>query len=98
MSLIAMEGELCISQIAMQRDALWAAWPASQPDCTLNLSRVEGCDSSGVQLLIAARRSAQARGGRCTLVEVSQAVQQALQNYGFGDAWCAETTERQHDA
>ncbi len=47
----------------------------------LDLSNVQGMDSSGVQLLLALRRSLQDRGQELHLVAASPAVREALDTY-----------------
>ncbi|MDZ7813180.1 MAG: STAS domain-containing protein [Ideonella sp.] len=83
MSTVTLQGELSIGYAAQVREQLLAAWPASEADCELDLSAVEACDSSGVQLLIAAQKSATQRGGECVITAASDAVRQTLKNYGL---------------
>ncbi|TDM06630.1 MAG: anti-sigma B factor antagonist [Ideonella sp. MAG2] len=83
MSNVTLQGELSIGYAAQQREQLLSAWPSTDADCTLDLSAIEACDSSGVQLLIAAQKSATQRGGHCVITAASDAVRQALSNYGL---------------
>jgi anti-sigma B factor antagonist len=83
MSTVTLHGELSIGYAAQQREQWLAAWPTSESDCELDLSAIEACDSSGVQLLIAAQKSATQRGGQCVITAASDAVRQALKNYGL---------------
>lgn len=72
---LAIEGELTIYRAAELRETLLAALAASPDvDLTLDLSGVTEFDSAGVQLLMAASKSAQARGRALRLVRHSPSV------------------------
>jgi anti-sigma B factor antagonist len=49
----------------------------------IDLSDVQACDSSGVQLLVAARRSVAARGQSLALQRASPAVREVFGRYGL---------------
>ena len=51
----------------------------------LDLSAVGECDSAGIQLLCATRRSARQRGDELTLQQPSAAVLDALRRYGLDE-------------
>lgn len=54
---VHLAGDLDIYNVETTRDAL-AALLADRPGLDLDLSGVESCDAAGIQLLLAARRSA----------------------------------------
>lgn len=82
---LVLAGELTIAQAATQREALLAALAGCDAVLTLELSGVEAFDSSGVQLLLAARRSIAERGGTLGLQACSPPVMEALRVYGLHD-------------
>lgn len=77
----ALAGALTIQtateQLGLLREAL--ATGAAE----LDLSAVSECDTAGVQLLVAARRQARARGTALALHNPSEPVREALQRYGI---------------
>jgi anti-anti-sigma factor len=80
--------ELTIPHAAAIRDRLLAAMAAQdadEADFTLDLGPVGECDSSGVQLLLATRRSLRNRGGRLRLLDAGAAVRDALTTFGLTD-------------
>jgi anti-sigma B factor antagonist len=74
--------EWTIHEAARLREQLLAHLEAGS-SC-LDLSGVSACDSAGVQLLLAARRSAQQRGQTLELLQPSDAVLESLRRYGLG--------------
>jgi anti-anti-sigma factor len=80
-STLSLDGELTIHQAAVLKDRLLAAL-ADGVRC-LDLGRVCECDSAGVQLLLAARAGAQARGRPLALAPVSEPVREVLHRYGL---------------
>jgi phospholipid transport system transporter-binding protein len=78
---LVLTGELTIGEAAAQHEKLRDALAAGQ--CRLDLAGIEACDSAGVQLLLAARRSAQAQGLVLSIDAPSAAVQESLQRYGL---------------
>ena len=78
---LALEGDLTIHHAAELKDRLLAALAAGTR--CLDLSDVAECDSAGVQLLLAARRSAQESGQPLTLAPVSEPLREVLQRYGL---------------
>lgn len=77
----AFEGSWTISDALAQQAALREALDAGAS--TLDLSRVHEIDSAGVQLLLAARRTAASHGLALTLSDASPAVRELLQRYGL---------------
>lgn len=71
----ALSDELTIYRVAQVREELLAAL-AGGARC-FDLSRVTECDSAGLQLLLALRRSVQAAGGACRFEAVSDPVREA---------------------
>jgi anti-anti-sigma factor len=82
--------ELTIPHAAAIRERLLAAMAAQDADdvttdFTLDLGPVGECDSSGVQLLLATRRSLRQRGGALRLLGAGAAVRDALTTFGLTD-------------
>jgi len=69
--------EIDISNSAQLRSALLHA-AAIGPVVVVDLSRTEFCDSSGLSVLVRARRRAQADGGEVRLVVCTRAVRRIL--------------------
>ena len=77
--------ELTIAFAAGCRDELIDALGCTERDLALDLSRVTDFDSAGVQLLLAARRSVQQRGGTLQVERASPVVRDALAVFGLAD-------------
>lgn len=75
---LAIEGELTIYRAAELRQAMLAALGQPGAGLEIDLAGVTELDSAGVQLLIAAGKSAAARGGALRLVRHSPAVLDAF--------------------
>jgi anti-anti-sigma factor len=87
---LALGAELTIAAAAEQHQQLLHALADAAGDATelaLDLGHVEACDSAGVQLLLAARASAAARGVRVRLAAASAPVRQALATFGLAGAF-----------
>jgi anti-anti-sigma factor len=81
-----LDGELTIQQATAQQQALLEAVAACATHALmLDLSRIEACDSAGVQLLLATRLSLAQHGGTLQLDPVSAPVRAALHTYGLID-------------
>lgn len=80
------EGEMTIYRAAELRTALLAAL-GEGGDLLLELDAVDAFDSAGVQLLLAARRSARAAGRTLRLVAPSAGVTQVLATLGLATAF-----------
>lgn len=80
---LALGPDLTIGQAAAWRVQLLDALCASADNLTLDLSAVTDIDSSGVQLLLATRRSVAERGAALTLEGVPPAVADALAVFGL---------------
>lgn len=74
---VALEGELGIFSAAAVRQRLLQALDAAA-EVEVNLGKVAEADSAGLQLLIAARKEAAARGKRLRFAEPSAAVRDLL--------------------
>lgn len=70
---LRLAGDLDLYTVESARDALLQQF-ADKPRLELDLGGVETCDASGVQLLLAARRTAAISGKNLTVHPVSQAV------------------------
>ena len=77
----ALSGALTIQSAAEQHTALRDALAAGAS--VLDLSAVQACDTSGVQLLLAASRHAKLLGNSLALRHASDPVREALQRYGL---------------
>lgn len=71
---IVLDGELSIYRAAELREMLLAALSGVPADMEVDLAGVTEIDSSGVQLLLAARQAAQEAGHSLALVNHSEAV------------------------
>jgi len=78
---VALDGEVNIYRAAEVRELLLTRIAAGAH--RIDLSRVQEVDSSGVQLLVAARRSIEAAGGVAEFVAPSQAVVEACAILGL---------------
>ena len=77
--------EMTIAHAATHRETLVDAVAASPADLQLDLAGVQEFDSSGVQLLLSARRSLAARGHALHIVAASTPVHDALLLFGLAD-------------
>ena len=82
---LALGPEVTIAYAAELRETLLAAATAADGDLRLDLAGVSDFDSSGVQLLLSARRSLQAQGHALRLLACSAAVRDALLTFGMAD-------------
>jgi anti-anti-sigma factor len=92
---LRIDTEMTIAAAATLRETLAdavAALPADGTPLRLDLSAVHDFDSSGVQLLLATRRSLAGRGSALALVAPTSAVRDALQLFGL-DALLAEAAD-----
>lgn len=76
---------MTIAHAAAHRETLVDAVQAAPADLQLDLAAVSDFDSSGVQLLLSARRSLAERGHTLQIVAASTAVQDALTLFGLAD-------------
>ncbi len=83
---IAIEGELTIYRASELRDALQAALAASAEsgEFGIDLAAVTEMDSAGVQLLMAARKTALSAGRSLRLIDASPAVAEVLDTLQLG--------------
>jgi anti-sigma B factor antagonist len=77
--------EMTIAFAAAHRETLVDAVVAAPADLQLDLSAVSEFDSSGVQLLLSARRSLAERGHALQIVAASTPVQDALTLFGLAE-------------
>jgi anti-sigma B factor antagonist len=77
--------EMTIAHAAAHRETLVDAVLAAPADLQLDLAAVSEFDSSGVQLLLSARRSLAERGHALQIVAASAPVQDALTLFGLAD-------------
>jgi anti-anti-sigma factor len=85
-SLVRIRSDMTIQLAAGLRETLAdaaAGLPAGSSCLRLDLSAVHEFDSSGVQLLLAARRSLAERGATLQVVATASAVRDALQLFGL---------------
>lgn len=82
---LAIDGELCIAEAAALRQTLLQALPAPAQALALDLSAVSACDSAGVQLLLALRRSLAEQGSALHLAKPAEPVRQALAVFGLDE-------------
>jgi len=91
-SVLALGPEMTIAYAADLRETLLGAATAADGDLLLDLTGVSDFDSSGVQLLLSARLSLQARGHGLRLVACSAAVRDALRTFGMNDLLAPATS------
>jgi anti-anti-sigma factor len=84
-----MEGALQIAAAADLRDALRESL-AESDELTLDLAGVDGCDAAGLQILLAARRSAAESAKRLRLVGLEGGVAEAAAALGLRPEALAE--------
>jgi anti-sigma B factor antagonist len=87
-AVLALGPEMTIAYAAELRETLQdaaTAAAAAHTDLLLDLAGVSDFDSSGVQLLLSARLSLQARGQGLRLVACSAAVRDALRTFGLAE-------------
>lgn len=77
--------EMTIAHAATHRETLVDAVAATPADLRLDLAGVQDFDSSGVQLLLSARRSLAERGHALQIVAASTPVHDALLLFGLAD-------------
>jgi anti-anti-sigma factor len=77
--------DLTIAQAAGWHETLTHALASQPGDLALDLAGVTDFDSSGVQLLLATRRSLAERGHTLHVVAASTAVRDALATFGLHD-------------
>ncbi len=82
-ALPALEGELTIQFAAAQHQKLLALLEDTTSGLSLDLSSIEACDSSGIQLLLAARKSLAERHVPFEIHAASTAVTDVLRTYGL---------------
>jgi len=80
---LALTGELTIQAASAVRDQVLAALQESSTSITLDLSQVEAIDSAGVQILLAARRTAASRELRLAVTGLTTPIAEALAVYGL---------------
>lgn len=81
---IALEGEFTIQNAVQMRERLLAALAASET-VELDLAGVTEFDSAGLQLLLAAGKSAKAAGRLLRIVATSPSVAEVLEFLALGD-------------
>jgi anti-anti-sigma factor len=85
---LQLDSELTIAQAAIVREHLLAWLPRG--DGVIDASRVDACDSTGVQLLLALRRSLQERRQTFDLQAPSAPLREVLQRYGLQDLFSTQ--------
>jgi anti-anti-sigma factor len=82
-NVLRLAGDLDIYSVESARDALLAHL-ADKPGIDLELDGVETCDTAGMQLLLAARRSAVALGKTFAIRAPVPAIEQCGRSLGLG--------------
>lgn len=73
-----LRGEMTIYGAAALKDDLFPVLEAELDGCTLDLAGVSEFDTTGLQILLMARKVCQSRGGLFSLANPSPAVQETL--------------------
>jgi anti-anti-sigma factor len=89
-----LSGELTIQHAAAQGEQL-RQW-IGDGMVSVDLSAVEACDSSGVQLLVAARRSVAARGQSLELRDASAPVRDVFGRFALTGLLSSDVVTREH--
>ncbi len=76
---VEMAGEIDVNAVARMRDTLGDLTRAASPQILVNLSRATYIDSSGLGVLMAARKETLARGGRFALCGLTKDVQMVFE-------------------
>lgn len=84
---LSLDPEVTIAFAAATREQLLESLRTHSGNLTLDMSAVTDFDSSGVQLLLAARRSLQERGDALVLQAPSVSVSDALLTFGLGETF-----------
>jgi anti-anti-sigma factor len=97
----ALNGDFDIQQASTRREELLALVTAHQQDAPgadlrLDLAGVTGCDSSGVQLLLAARHTLQPFGATLRIVQASAVLRDVLLTYGLQSLLAEPATNVPH--
>lgn len=87
---LALGGELTIASAAAVREQLLAALRNDAP-LDIDLSAVDEFDSAGMQLLLAAKKSAELTGKALRLTHPSRAITDVLALFGLTDSLIEET-------
>lgn len=77
--IVDMAGELDVNAVARMRDTLGDLTKAPSPQIVVNLARATYIDSSGLGVLMAARREALKGGGRLALCGMSKDVRMVFE-------------------
>lgn len=88
---LALEGELTIYVAAELKEKIAAALQAQQP-LEIDLSQIGEIDTAGIQLLLLAKREADARELQIVFAQPSQAVLDAWQLCNLGAAFAPSAT------
>mgnify|MGYP000984447182 CR=1 FL=1 len=96
-SRVAITGDLTIRNAATTREQLLAALDNNDV-VDIDLGGVGDFDSAGLQLLIAARKSAAGAGKHLRFSSVGRSVADVLDLYGLMDALAAGNGENSHES
>ncbi|MEX8494272.1 STAS domain-containing protein [Sphaerotilus sp.] len=80
---LSIDGDLTIRHATLRREQLLAWLAEASPGDALDMARVAACDSSGLQLLLALRRSRAERGHGLALRNVAPALSEVLKRCGL---------------
>jgi anti-anti-sigma factor len=83
---IRVSGEITIYSAAPFSTALFAALHAGTETCLVNVSDVSEVDTTGVQILLMAKRACEARKVRFALLDPSAVMQESLDLLRLADA------------
>ena len=82
---VLIDGDLTIRHATRRRAQLLDWLAGSNPGDTLDVAQVAACDSSGLRLLLALRRSLAERGRSLALCNVTPPLAELLQRCGLED-------------
>ena len=82
-AVLRIEGDMTVVHAAAQREQILLAVQSAPQGLEIDCAAIEGIDSAGIQLLLAARHSLQGRGAMLRLTQVPAAMNDALGVYGL---------------
>jgi anti-sigma B factor antagonist len=82
-TVLSVTGEIDLYTAPTLQSELMAALSAGQVRLTVDMSGVDFCDSTGINVLLAAHRLARERGGELQLAAVGSATRKVLQVTGL---------------
>jgi anti-sigma B factor antagonist len=90
--ILTLSGELDVTNAAEAEEAVRAAWQDASSPLVFDLSRLTFMDSTGVRVLVRARRRATQRGGTVALAGLTPSVSRIMEVTGLNRAFSIHAT------